>query len=361
FEYTLAPMYSLGANDLVGLANVRYHLFPESNLFRRITFDLGLKRFSRFYNETDDYHLNYSRLVPKITFEFGQRPTRSVRQKLHFRTIFLRESLAEFALDSLGGSTYIGNRSEGSRIFELSYELKNKRAINPYELRLALEQQSYENIKGDQSYLKASLDWRSSYTYHVDRSVDFRFFLGGFLSNTERNAGNVSNRAQRGSFSLTSEGFNDYKYDELYLGRAENTGIWSQQISGKDGGLKNALGASQSSNLGNSNSFIVAINLKADLPQDLPARLPLKPYFDIAYYDNAQPLGADDTFSDQLVWSGGVMLDFFDGIAGIYFPIVNSNNLKDLYEQRGNFFTRITYSFDLQRADVLQNINELGL
>ena len=277
------------------------------------------------------------------------------------RTLFLSEELAEFSQDSINFGDYIGNQSEGSTLFELSYLLENKRALNPYRLRLALEQQSYENLKGDQSYWKASLEWQSSYTYNVDRSIDFRIFVGGFLKNTERNAGNVSNRSQRGSFSLTSEGFNDYKYDELFFGRTENTGILSQQISMRDGGMKNALGASQSSNLGNSNSFIVAINLKADLPQSLPGNLPLKPYFDIGYYDNAQPIGSDDTFSDQLVWSGGVMLDLFDGIVGVYFPIVNSNNLKGLYDQRGNFFTRITYHLDFKRANVLEVMNELEL
>ena len=347
--------------DLVGLANFRYHWFPASNLLNRVTFDLGFKRFNRFYNENNDYYLAYSRMVPKLTFELGNSVTSSQKQTIQLRTIFLREETAQFSRDSMNFGEYIGNVSEGSTIYELAYQLENNRALNPYRLRLVLEHQSYENVKGNQSYWKAAVDWKGAYTYQVDRSVDYRIFVGGFLKNTERNAGNVSNRSQRASFSLTSEGFNDYKYDELFFGRAENTGVLSQQISINDGGFKNALGSGQASNLGNSNSFVVAINLKADLPQALPGNIPLKPYFDIGYYDNAQPIGSEDTFSDQLVWSGGVMLDFFDSRVGIYFPIVNSSNLKQLYSQRGNFFTRITYQLDFKRSNPLDLMNEVEL
>ncbi|MEM9819444.1 MAG: M1 family metallopeptidase [Bacteroidota bacterium] len=361
FEFSLAPMYALSSKDLVGLGNFRYHWFSANKFLKRVTFDLGFKRFNRLYNERDDYHLSYARMVPKLSFELSKSVASTQKQTIELRTIFLREELAQFSQDSINFGDYTGNTSEGSTIYELSYQLENNRALNPYRLRLALEHQSYQNIKGDQSYWKASLDWEGGYTYQVNRSVDFRIFAGGFLKNTERSAGNVSNRSQRGSFSLTSEGFNDYKYDELFLGRTENTGFLSQQISGNDGFLKNALGSGQASNLGNSNSFIVAINLKADLPQALPANIPLKPYFDIAYYDNAQPIGSEDTFSDQLVWSGGVMLDFFESRVGIYFPIVHSNNLKQLYDQRGNFFTRITYQLDFNRSNPLELMNDLKL
>jgi hypothetical protein len=103
---------------------------------------------------------------------------------------------------------------------------------------------------------------------------------------------------------------------------------------------------------GRSNDFIFAINLEADLPQDLPLNLPMKPYFDIGYYNDTRPISSDLTFNDQVWWQGGVMLEFGRGIANVYFPVVHSKNLggeAGLLDSSGknNFGKRISFSINL--------------
>jgi hypothetical protein len=92
------------------------------------------------------------------------------------------------------------------------------------------------------------------------------------------------------------------------------------------------------------------LNLKADLPKDLPLNLPVKPYFDMVYSKSNRENATSD---DQFFWSGGMMLDFFDGIVSINFPIVNSDNIKENYKFTGRdkFFERVTFKIDFQRLN----------
>lgn len=65
---------------------------------------------------------------------------------------------------------------------------------------------------------------------------------------------------------------------------------------------------------------MLALNLKADLPLRLPLGLPIKPYFDLGYFDDATSLGKDRPSNEQLLWSGGLMFQFFNSGLEVYFP-----------------------------------------
>ena len=348
FEFALMPSYGFKSKQLIGMGELAYRFYPDADFIKGVKIGLGVKQFNFQYNEVNDYHLTYRKITPSITLKLNSQPNKRFDHYLKFRTLVLSEESAIFATDTMTMQTrYAGNTTSTRPIFELSYEAENRRGINPYRLKVALEQQSYSSFFGDQNYLKASIDYTTNYTYKPGRNVTFRFFVGGFLTNTLRDRG--AGRNTEGSLALYSEGFNDYKYDELFFGRSEVDGAFSQQISLNDGGMKLPVGATQAGNLGKSNNFIFAINLKSDLPQRLPLDLPIKPYFDIGYFDNTSPLGSDDQFGDQLVYSGGIMLDFFDGLFGVYFPLLNSDNVKTLLDQRGGFGNRISFSVDFKR------------
>jgi hypothetical protein len=141
------------------------------------------------------------------------------------------------------------------------------------------------------------------------------------------------------------------------MGRSEQNGIWSQQISIYEGGMKNAFGSAFG--IGQSNNFIFACNIKADLPQRLPLGIPLKPYFDFGYFDNATPIGSEDSFKDQFLWSGGLMLEFFNGKMGVYFPLVNSENMKTPYAEKDNYWGKVTFNLELNKLNPWKLINEI--
>jgi len=292
--------------------------------------------------------LKFYKISPSITFDLKKEPKSKFYQSIQFRSIFLGEESAQFT-----DGTYTGNETANSLINELSYTAENRRAINPFDLKVTLEQQNYETVFGDkEQYLKASAEINWSVFYKRSKNIDFRFFVGGFLSNSRGGANAVADANTRGSFGVTNEGYNDYKYDEYYLGRSDQSGIWSQQVALNDGGFKNALGSSNRLTSGQSNSFLIALNMKADVPPNLPWWLPIKPYFDIGYFDYAHAINPVD-IEDQLMYSGGLMLDYFNGVLGIYFPLVNSQNIKDLYSVKndGKYGARISFSLNLNKAN----------
>ncbi len=357
FEFAVAPMYAFVTKDLNGLADFKYHVYPNSNAFQRITFSVDLKSFNNNYIWNDDYYLKYYRIAPAITFDLGKKQLNSnIHQSIQLKGLILGEEVADYTNDG----AYTGNRCENSYIFRGGYFLENRRVVNPYSLKVLLEQQSYTtSSRENQNYLKAAVEANTAYTYGRKKSIDFRFFVGAFLTNSQRNASGVTSRTIRGSLVMTKEGTNDYAYDDFYFGRSDQMGIWSQQISLEEGGFKNPFGGTQST--GQSNNFLISMNVKADLPFKLPLKIPLKPYFDIGYFDDARPIASDATFNDQLMYSGGFMFDFFDGAFGVYFPLINSENIKTNYDSRGEgkYGARISFNINLNRANPWRIVDRL--
>ena len=355
FEYQFAPMYAFGSKKLAGTGNVQYNIFPASPKIRKISFGMGARMFT--FDDNDSLRtetgyaatrLRYWRLSPSVKLEWIRSSASKVYQEVQFRSILLNEQDEKFRVDSTG-NFFEGNQWLGSSIHEFSWEIGDRRAINPYSLRVALEQQQYkDSFVQKQKYLRASLEFKSAYTYDKGRSINLRVFAGKFFQSADRkNRGLLFSEA----FNLTAQGFNDYRYDDFFFGRTETEGIWSQQVSPwREGGMKVPFGSPFSE--GRSNDFIFAVNLKADLPQDLPLKLPLKPYFDIGYYNDARPISSDLTFGDQLWLQGGFALEFGKGIVGIYLPVLHSKNLRGeagLLDASGrdNFWKRISFSINM--------------
>lgn len=358
-EFGLMPMYALGSKDFAGVGHLQYSWYLQSELFRKITLGVQGKTFHFDYFPTLDFDLKYARIMPFLKLEFAPPATSRYHHFLQLRTINLHAEAAQFE-----GGEYVDNDWTNQLIYELRYNGAVRRSINPQEVDLRLEYQDYEVLGESENYLRLSLDYQYGFTFKRGKNFDFRLFTGINLVNSTRNRGAIF----PGAFNLSPQGFirnnseigvvgGDYKLDDYYLGRNETSGIWSQQISLREGGFKVPFGNPLA--LGRSNDYILAINLKTDLPFTLPVNLPLKPYLDLGYFSNAMPIGEDATFDDQFYWSGGLMLDLLDGVAGIYFPLFNKEVIRNVYEERGNYWTRITFSFDLGKANPFDLIHKL--
>ncbi len=364
-EFVFAPMYAFGSEDLTGFSSVKLNIYPKKERIRKVSFGITAKAFN--YNSLDSLRteggfestdLYYRRLMPFVKIDLAKSLTSQFYQTIEFRSVLLQQRETEFVADT-AGFFYDGNVWDESIFSELSWEIGDRRALNPYSLKLVLEDGRYDDVfnKNERNnYLRASLEGNFAFTYEHKRNIDLRLFAGGFLVNDAKDRGSIF----PGAYNLTGQGFNDYRYDELYFGRSEVTGFWSQQIAQREGGMKIALGSPFSE--GRSNSFIAAANLSADLPQALPGNLPIRPYFDIGYYDDKRFISSDLEFADQLWWQGGLELRLAKGIASVYVPIVNAENVKDLYNGSGRdkFWERITFTLDLNKLnpfDLVENLS----
>ena len=336
FQYYIAPGFGLVSKQLVGVADLRYKFFP-GGVLPKVTLGLSAKTFAFNYNPGFDYREKMMRLVPQVRLELADRSL-SFRHFLHVRAILL--DVEDGQVDANG---FAGKNRIKTAIFETRYEAMQKRSPNPWQFKAVVENSSnYRSIFGEKApYVRGSLEWRQQFYYQRSRRISVRIFAGTFLKNTQRNRSVEPN-----AFALNPQGFNDYKYDQIFPGRNTVSGLLSRQVSQTEGGFKGAFGAPFASIIGNSNNYMLALNLKADLPQRLPFGIQLKPYFDIGYFDDATLIGQDRPRDEQLLWSGGFMLEFYKGAFEFYLPIVSSKILKDRYsEQRdGNYLRNITWS-----------------
>ncbi|MFN0014468.1 MAG: M1 family metallopeptidase [Saprospiraceae bacterium] len=361
FQYFLFPGYGLGSGNFTGLADMRYRLLP-GGLLPKVVAGISVRTATYDQNEAHGYLLRYVRVVPSVRFTL-RSGSPAFEHDLTWRTIFLEKEEAEFGV----GGVFLKKNWQRATVHEARYEARQHGHPNPFLFVAALEAQGYTAPDGQPAhYLRGSLEWKQRFFYSPERKVTARFFAGYFLANTQRHRGavatnNLSGDVARASFALNPQGFNDYRFDQVFLGRSDDEGFFSRQVSQVEGGFKTAFGAPYAGVVGSSNNFAVALNLRADLPRRLPLGLPIKPYFDIGYFDDATPLGAGRPLSERLLWSGGFLLEFFRGGLEVYFPVVSSKPLEDLYEETAgsNYLRRISWSIRLGRLAPLDVVRQL--
>lgn len=351
FNIRLAGFYGRRSGYTPYMASVEYRHFPKNGKWQELALGVSTKSFSKNFLDnlrtvdgTTSVYQQYRRLMPYLRAEWKRSPTSTLSQTFLLRSLAIANENIRFEQDSTGAH-FTGSTFETQWIHELAWSLGNERALNPWRLTVSVEQSQFDDSFGQrQHYVRTSLEWLSAYTYDQNRKLNFRLFVGAFAYNSLRNRGFIGPSA----FNLTAQGFNDYHYDEFFFGRSKFEGLLSQQISQREGGMKVALGSTFSE--GRSNDFIVAINLWSDLPQDLPGKLPIRPYFDIGYYSDKRPISAGLNFADQLWWQGGFSLGNRQGTLALYFPVVSSRNVNDLYDGSGRntFWKRIVFTLDLR-------------
>ncbi|MFN0036589.1 MAG: M1 family metallopeptidase [Saprospiraceae bacterium] len=358
-QYYLLPGYATGSGNFVGLADVRYKFHP-GGLVRKVTVGASAKTFDFDYNVRNEYYLKFWRVVPQLRAEL-RSSSMSFRHALSFRTLFIGHEEAGF--DSAG--IFLKKNWQKNTLHELRYEGEQLALPHPYRFQVALETQDYRDIfDRPSSYLRGTVEWRQKFFYKEKKKVTMRLFGGYFLKNTQRRR---DINPPFNALSLNPQGFNDYRFDETFLARSSDADhILGRRVSQTEGGFKGVFGSAFAGVIGNSNNYILALNLKADLPVRLPLGIPLKPYFDLGYFDDATPLGEGRPSNEQLLWSGGLMLEFFKGGLEVYFPLANSKTLKDMYCQQaggtdpsaifcgGNYLKMISYSIRLRFSDPVE-------
>lgn len=349
-EWALAPFWGTNTQALTGLGGLHYNFYPQSPKLQRLAIGIQARSFQYRSFAATGQAFRFARWQPYLRLDLAVPATSALRRQVLLRNIWLQYEYPDFAPDGEPLPTIWRTGA----IQELSYSSENRRKLNPYHWRIALEHQDHRRLSlRSGRYLKSSLEYRQAFAFERGRNIHLRFFAGAFLYNSNRGIGAIEPWA----FNLTAQGFNDYRYDDFYLGRSDAEGLWLQQVSIREGGFKNVIG--RGFNLGRSNSFILAANFKADLPRKVLPKLPIKPYFDIGYFDNTLPTGQGDSFKDQLLWSGGLMIDIADEAFALYFPLINSANIQDRYAERGSYWRRIAFAVDLHRFNPWKAIDRL--
>ncbi len=346
WEYALVPMFGIKSRSLVGMGELRYNGFPKAGAIQNWSIGLGLKSFQGFDNETFDYQLRYSRINPNFILNFRKKSARAyAAHQLRIDNLLILEEDEIFSVSG-GVASFDGKTQHWRSTHRLGHRFQYGHPISPFEILSQLEYANYEEFGDRQHYSKITVEGNFKFYFAKNWSADLRVFTGGFPTHSDRDFGNFP-------LHLVNRNAHDYHYDAMIWGRQEATGFLAdQQVSLREGGFKTPIDIAQAATDGRSNSFIFSLNFKTHIPIQLPFSIPLvalKPYADLGYFKNTAPAVNVTNISEELFANAGLMIDIWEGAAGIYFPLVSSANLRTFMQQRGGFWNQIGLSLNLQR------------
>ena len=340
FRFALTPLHGFRSKNFNGAGSIGYNWIPQRT-FKEVMFQADFKSFS--YQETErnipgPIFVRYMKLAPSVNLTLRQAsPLSTVRRTITLKGYAINEESFDFNMDPSDSLFKPSIVSQENYYGLLRYTHNNDRTFNPFSY--SAEVQIGEN------FAKINLEGNLRIDYHSkDKSLYIRAFGGKFISLKDEPF--VTDRYY---LNTTFTGPNDYLYDDTYIGRSEREGFGARQISMREGGFKipTPLYADP---LGRSDNWLVALNLKTDLPLK---RLPIRLYMDVASFADAAKLNPSGS---KILYNGGVEIHFLD-ILNIYLPLVMSKDFKE-YQQSisGNdsILDGITFSLSLHKINWLK-------
>ncbi|HRP90381.1 MAG TPA: M1 family metallopeptidase [Edaphocola sp.] len=336
FQYTFIPMYSFKANTLVGTGTMSMVLYPESNWLQEVDINLEGKRFSyirTFFEDKENPRQQYLKLAPELRLWLKKPQARSpIQQYISLKAYYIREGSFNYFSDSTTGTSWVERGAAQEKYYgRLRYSFENERTFNPYNF--SVEAQQGQNF----TKLSATANLKVDYFYKK-KALYFRAFGGKMFSYDNGNY-----QDGRYAFSGTYSGWNDYLYDQTFIGRNMQSSLASQQIYEQEGGMKipTLLYAQP---IGLSNDWMFAFNFKADLPIGIPIQI-FADFMTFADAKNINPAGS------AWLYDAGLSLHLM-GMADVYFPILMSTEYKDYQKSilgKNAFFKSITFKLDLDK------------
>jgi len=298
-EFIAVPLYGFENRQLAGSAQLDYFIRPVSGCFRGITLTGSAERYALRFAP------GFTRFTGGITFLFDNRREFSkVKSELRIRHVSV-------ITDPYGNLDNIPSPLSRTLDFnQLTYTLQDARVHKPYSIVADVQQGS--------TFVKGSATINHRFNYNSRRKgLDVRLFAGAFLW---KSASYPSGPDVR--FRLSGQtGIQDYLYDDIFLGRHENSGLLSQQMTMTDGAF------SLYTLLGQSDRFLTSINLRSSIPKVTI----------ICVYVNAAAFSFDQfeassnitTTQTGTATEAGINLSIIRNVFEIYAPVVYSKNLAD--------------------------------
>ncbi|MBN4070706.1 metalloprotease, partial [Olleya sp. AH-315-F22] len=277
FNYKISPQYGTKSKSLTGGATVTYLQYIEDKNLYNITY--GLTGGYSSYAED----LFVKRITPYITFNFRNKNNfiSNKFQALNFRYLNI---------------TRDENINNISTITEPDYQIFNARYINTNP-GLIDYYKWFTDFQLSKDFGKLSFNYEYRKLFESNRQLNIRFFAGTFLYN--------NNPADSDYFSFALDRPTDYLFDYNYLGRSEESGIFSQQLIIAEGGFKSKLDTPFA------NQWISTFNLSTTLWKYVQA------YGDIGLVKNKFQ-------SAKFVYDSGIRLNLVTDYFEIYFPIYSN-------------------------------------
>lgn len=300
-NYRVAPVYATKSRSLTGSASAFYtHYLNDMDLWN-ITYGVNVK-----YNSfAEDSFVTI--FTPSLNFSFRENNDfRSDKSRfLNLRFVSISREVGENAIiEDLDEPDY--------SVINLRYINTNPGLVDFYKW--------YYDVQFANNFGKVSINYEYRKLSESNRQFNLRLFAGTFLYNkTDPNSD---------YFSFALDRPTDYLFDYNYLGRSEDSGIFSQQIIIAEGGFKSVLETPFA------NQWMTTANVSTTIWKYIEA------YGDIGLVKNK---GLNPVF----VYDSGIKVDLVTDFFELYFPVYSSLGWEvgqSDYDQR----IRIKFTLDPQ-------------
>lgn len=337
----LHPLIAFGQFEerdfLSGMGKISYDWYLKGSL-KNIHLESGIKSFH--YRTPNENSYRYIALSHEI--------------RLRFNRSLVDKRYADFGLKihnienerSINKEYNLANPT--GKVLSLYFQQYDHSILMPLEWTSKMEYGDFEDqLRGENDrYLKLEAEMSGKFMYRLNKTIDVRLYGGTFLWRNHPK----STITREGTLGLVGYAMNDYLYQDYFFDRGGQEGFWSQQINRSGGGFKTAVNTAH--NLGQSNKYVAAINLKADLPFDVAVLSSIKPFVDLGVYGYLPTLS--DDYQHKFLYSAGLMVEGYEGIFSIYLPLFNSNEIENIYKGEANFFKRFSFGLNLNLFDFTQ-------
>lgn len=296
FEYDIAPTYSFLERTMVGKVGFRYRKYHNKT-------GLFVTNYS-FSASTSHFEQNsrFSTVTPAVTFGWRPNDLLSNRRQyllLRYRNVFrsIDESL------------------QGELETDPDYGVLNARFTDVDNSIINYSSWSID-AQHSSEFSKLAFEWEYRKLFQSNRQLNLRFYAGKFLRNTTNS----------NFFSFALDRPTDYMFDLAYLGRSEDSGIYSQQVIIAEGGFKSKLENPFA------NDWIATTNASANIWRWIEA------YGDLGFIKNK---GENTRF----VYDSGIRLNLVTDYFELYFPVYSNRGweiAQNDYGQRIRFIVTLS-------------------
>ncbi|MEO8086346.1 MAG: M1 family metallopeptidase [Bacteroidota bacterium] len=354
FEYLLAPIYALGTRDIAGGGRLSYNIYPDNNYLNKITLSTGVSTYA--YDHYDAFiestKQNFSADLKFLKISSAVIVSLLDRKKnpddysfISLRHVYIEYDRENFTLLNSQTDTIslykVGVKKYSAHSYFFSYSFGNFVTYNPYDFNVTLGQTL--------NLVLASMEYNQTFSFNKKgRGVELRVFAGfnGELEDMKiTTSGRFDARFHANGQTGNNNGiYQDYIFDETFMGRSEDKGLLSQQFTATQGGLKVA-----TDYVGQAKTWLGAINVKVPFP----GKLPLYFFADIATFDK-QKLYLYKTETD-FVYDAGIEVRIIPKILSVYFPFLYSANVRDVYDQYpdkyGSYWKKIRFELNISKLN----------
>lgn len=296
FEYDIAPTYSFLERTMVGKVGFRYRKYHNKT-------GLFVTNYS-FSASTSHFEQNsrFSTVTPAISFGWRPNDLLSNRRQyllLRYRNVFrsIDESL------------------QGELETDPDYGVLNARFTDMDNSIINYSSWSID-AQHSSEFSKLAFEWEYRKLFQSNRQLNLRFYAGKFLRNTTNS----------NFFSFALDRPTDYMFDLAYLGRSEDSGIYSQQVIIAEGGFKSKLENPFA------NDWIATTNASTNIWRWIEA------YGDLGFIKNK---GENTRF----VYDSGIRLNLVTDYFELYFPVYSNRGweiAQNDYGQRIRFIVTLS-------------------